>query len=713
MKNLTFLWSISLLVAVALACSSTVETEKPKKVQSLEMKESSSPVVISEFMASNKTFLETSKGKYSDWLELHNTSKDSVKLAGYFLSDNKDKPEKLDLTGIIMAPNEYRIFISSNTKNDSLSLPFKLDKDGGKIIISSPKTGAKFKVDYPSQVSDHSYQMLDGAWFYTESPSPGLANESKENLKGIAEPVQISFLKKGKQYEVRMTSSHTGEIRYDLYGDRRKLKSNIIYKKPFLIDSAQVVSAAVQNKNYIPRKPNFKSPVSVGNHSLPIISLTTDPKNLWSDSTGIYVQGLFNNYEDRSDSCERSGSLTFYRNGEEVELPDVSFKIYGAGTRKRPKKSMTVKPAGDKMPNYFFSSRGEEFIDGFVLRACYSDASRFKNEVVNQVNKKVNSALLMQDYEHVVLYLNGEYWGLFNLYERKNDDFIKAHSGKKVKHLLNANSSQAKVEKGSAKSYNLFLDEINAVDIKSKAAFELISRHFEVGSLIDFWVQELYTLKPDRFNNRFWKTKGEDAKWAYVGYDFDIGFIWPDNPKSKRHFTSKEAKGVSIFNRCIQNPDFAQLFFTRLNDFINFGYTTENVAEILELTDSLTKDEFKRDYERWSVEWPKCKDDGDSQKKRITKFIAPRNEYLRDSIFSMFGYTQPLLIKNLCSANSGILINGLELTASAVYHKGMEITIGRKSHTDVPIEWFLNGNKIRPDSTFSITEGGLLEVKCK
>jgi hypothetical protein len=702
--KLKFFLILSALSCVLLSMSiSSCQSEGSKASSRAEL-------IISEFMCSNKNTIKDKEEKSSDWIELTNLTNDTLFLNGYSLSDDANRLTRFTFSSGFILPRAQEIYYASGEKNKEGHLNFKLDKSGGDVFLINPGGEILNQIKYLRQFKDMSFVFVKGEWNYSKYPSPREVNNSKDLFSGIAPAVNIRLEKRESQIQVILSADEEGEIKYTTDGSSAFSDEAKVYKSSFLVDSNQVITAALFSETLITKRSVSAVYVDRKAHSLPVLSLVTDPKNLWSDSTGVFIEGLFKNYENRSDSCERKASIQYFAKEGEVRQQSINFKIYGAGTRGRPKKSMTFKPRGGEMPNWFFSSNKNEYIDGFVVRACYSDASRFKNEVVKGVNDIMGSDLLMQEYMPSVLYVNGEYWGLYNIYERKNDDFITAHTGKKVRHLLNGNSRQAKAERGSNESYNEFLDQLNVIDIKSVKAFELIQSEVELGSFMDFWVNELFTLKADRFNNRFWKTKEEDAKWSYVGYDFDIGFVWPINPRTKKNFSEKEAMGIEVFGKCIQNTAFATHFFKRLSDFMNFGYTPEEVGRILSKADSLTKEEFKRDYTRWSEEWPKCLDKGDEQVKKLTKFVSPRSTYLRDSIAPIFGFDKQVLIKNSVPGQADVFVNGYKMKDEAIYFNDMDISIELKFDSGY-FHWEKDGEKVELTNPVSFSLSTVLELK--
>ena len=170
--------------------------------------------------------------------------------------------------------------------------------------------------------------------------------------------------------------------------------------------------------------------------------------------------------------------------------------------------------------------------------------------------------------------------------------------------------------------------------------------------------------------------------------------------------------GIEVFCKCIQNTAFATHFFKRLSDFMNFGYTPEEVGRILSKADSLTKEEFKRDYTRWSEEWPKCLDKGDEQVKKLTKFVSPRSTYLRDSIAPIFGFDKQVLIKNSVPGQADVFVNGYKMKDEAIYFNDMDIHIELKPiDSSIDFYWQQDGEEVELKSITSYSDNTTLELK--
>ncbi len=120
-------------------------------------------IVISEVMALNRSTLRDSDGDFSDWIELYNTSFQTVSLKGWHLTDQAANPTLWTFPDISIAPyGHLLIFASSKNKigpNGELHTNFSLDSTGEYLALfrSDLTCEAAFSPAYPSLLPDISY----------------------------------------------------------------------------------------------------------------------------------------------------------------------------------------------------------------------------------------------------------------------------------------------------------------------------------------------------------------------------------------------------------------------------------------------------------------------------------------------------------------------------------------------------------------------------
>ncbi|MCA9216513.1 MAG: lamin tail domain-containing protein, partial [Planctomycetales bacterium] len=120
-------------------------------------------VYISEFLANNDSALADKDGYYSDWIELHNPTPETVNLSNWALTDSPDDHAKWRFPAITIPANGYQIvYASGNNRRsptDELHTNFKLSTDGEYLALVRPDQSIadEYEPAYPPQFSDISY----------------------------------------------------------------------------------------------------------------------------------------------------------------------------------------------------------------------------------------------------------------------------------------------------------------------------------------------------------------------------------------------------------------------------------------------------------------------------------------------------------------------------------------------------------------------------
>ena len=176
--------------------------------------------------------------------------------------------------------------------------------------------------------------------------------------------------------------------------------------------------------------------------ALPTLSLVCDPRDLFDNSRGLYV-----NTQERGDAWERRSSLEWIgTNGASGFQIDCGFRIQGnTGRRpdKTPKHSFRLvfkKTYGSgKLRFPIFPDSPVDRFDSLVLRADYNNAWTHWKPEDNERAQRIRDAWLKDTHRamgypaahnrYVHLYLNGLYWGIYDLAERPDAGFAAAYLG--------------------------------------------------------------------------------------------------------------------------------------------------------------------------------------------------------------------------------------------------------------------------------------------
>lgn len=145
------------------------------------------PVVLSELQAANKTALRDADGDFSDWIELYNPGPESAELTGCWLSDSEKDPCKWQIPALTLASGEYRVVFCSGKDRvgEELHTNFSLSKDGDTLLLSAPDGTPVWKRSYESCPSDSALCFEGDSVRNDYFPTPGWPN-TEEGYEAFA-----------------------------------------------------------------------------------------------------------------------------------------------------------------------------------------------------------------------------------------------------------------------------------------------------------------------------------------------------------------------------------------------------------------------------------------------------------------------------------------------------------------------------------------------
>jgi hypothetical protein len=500
-------------------------------------------VLINEIMSSNTATITDEDGDYSDWIELFNPNMDSVNLTGYGLSDDLSIPFKWVIPNVNVPPqNHLLIFASDKNRLENfgyLHTNFKLNSDGEVIVITNPQGSIVDQVNFGKLGLDVSYgRQPDGSnsWFLFQKATPGESNTT-QSYSGIVEEPKISpdagFY--NSPVTVNLTAdSYSDKIYYTLDGSDPDENSNL-YTGPILIDNTKVLRIRAFSTGFLPSKilTNTYFINFVG--TLPIISLSTNPGNLFDEQSGIYTFG------NNADTAFPYYGANFWKDWEKpvhVELfeangtkgfsIDAGIKIFGGFSRAYPQKSFALfarERYGYNTFNYkLFDDLPFTDYEAFVLRNSGQDwnVTMFRDPLMTGLVNKVD--IDKQDYRPSIVFINGVYWGIHNIREKINEHFLAQH------HNVNPDSvdileNHSNIVHGDNSDYLSLYSFIENNSMAVSANYEYVKTKMEVDNFIHYFVSEIYFANEDwpGGNIKYWRN-GKKGKWRWILFDTDWGF---------------------------------------------------------------------------------------------------------------------------------------------------------------------------------------------
>lgn len=619
---------------------------------------------ISEICAANETVLKDPDfGKYADWIELYNPTDEAIDLSTYYLTDNRKKLFKWKFPENTVIQHRAYLIVFADDKDTILHASFKLAKEGEFIGLFAADSSVVDSFSFPVQVSDVSFGRhpdKKGTLQFFDLPTPSQAN-STIGFSGVMKPPEFSHEPGIYQHPFYFNVNKQQPGDTILFTDDGSNPSRISnhFKDSILISKTTVINAFTVKNNFIPSSLQTATFVVRENPNfLPVVSISTAPANLFSDTSGIYVvgnngsTGYCDNIRKRNycQDWERPAYFEYFdENGTRQVAMPVGIKIHGNCSRNAPQKSLAIfarKRYGKGKISYpLFKDKPHltEF-EAVILRNAGNDNNRslIRDGLTTRIiHEKMD--IDWQAYQPVTVYLNGMYWGIMNLREKLNEHYLASN------HNIDAETidyleEKAKVRYGSSHSFLELMEYLKTVNLSDESNYQMVVEQIDIESYINYMITQIYVGNTDwpRTNWRHWRKRSPEGKWRWVLYDTDFGFgLTPNslNHNTVEHATRTltpenpfEPSGAFIFNKLLESETFREQF---LNTFLHHLETTFHPEQVLPVVDSLVK-EIEKEIPLHAQRWRMDMEAWNKEIQTIRRFVAERHNIVLGHLEQFF-----------------------------------------------------------------------------
>lgn len=586
-------------------------------------------VYISEFGGSTGSVA-------SDWVEIYNSTGSAVSLAGYGISNNPKNPAKWVFPDISIEPGEYLLLYATGSadkaQKKNLKLNFCISSTGEALFFFDPNGKLIDKLSAGRMKSGQSYGRdgSDNRFYYAE-PTPGAQNgKGYEGITqlpafsvtpGIYDNAVTVAITAGEGETIRYTTDcTTPNASSEVYSGELSISKNSVIRAAAFRDG--YLSGDVATATYLFRSDGV-------NHALPVVTLVTDPDNLWNSKTGIYATG--DQFDpDAASYADTLKSATYYQakfateeqvdtiwekpaafslfddNGKQVFTQNVGIRIAGSFGRGRAQKGFNViarKEYGKGSMEYpFFENRPYKEYKAVVLRAGAQDQNRSKirDELASGLLEGTDINILYQAYRPTVLYLNGEYWGVYFLKEKRNRFFVAQHENTENNVDLAIGKGFKQRTYGDNSDWVSLYEYATTHDLSASDAYNYVAERMDVDSFRDYMIAEIYNGNTDTYNFQYYRLKG--GKWKFIFYDFCWGFQSPGHETLAFRMgkTPSDVCSAKLFAAMLQNKGWRDSFCRRFGELLNTAFAPERVSALIEELYGYVEPEIKREREKFN-----------------------------------------------------------------------------------------------------------------
>jgi hypothetical protein len=692
-----------------------------------------SQVVINEFSAANFNFVLDNYGEYEDWVELYNTSSSAIDLSGYYLSDRIGNPDKWEIpNGVTIGANDYLvIWLSDRDEFDGTNVhaSFKLTqtRNNEDIVLSNPAEVIidSHLIETPNQ-GNHSWGRVgDGAteWGVLTTPTPGSGNVNVKQSyasKPIIEPAAGFY---DAPVEVSISSPDADVmIYYTLDGSTPSINSTL-YGGPFEINTTTVVKtiAISPNEDIPPSFVDFHTFFINDNHTIPVISISGED---------------LPNLLDGNQFAEPLGYFELFENGERVSDATGEFNKHGNDSWAYPQRGIdyiTRDQLGDdhSVKHQVFPEISErDQFQRLIIKAAANDnypfetgGAHIRDAYVHTLSQLAGLDLDERTYKPCVMYLNGEYWGVYEIREKVDDndytDYYYDQGRKWIDFIKTWGITWE--EYGSWDDWYDLRNYINTNDMTDPANYAYVTERLNVNSLIDYIILHSHNVSSDwlNWNTGWWRGRKEDGgakKWRYILWDEDATFghyinftgipdespnADPCNPEEINPGTDFEGH-IEIFSTLAENEEFFAQYINRYADLNSTYFRCDFMIPLLDSMIAKIEPEMPRQFDRWGGNMSGWQENVQN----LRDFIETRCTIIEQGIVDCYedeGITGPYeLIINVEPQGTGKVkvnsIEGINYPWNATYYGGIDIELEAiPTQNNQFLYWTVANNVFGPD----------------
>ncbi|MDR0232150.1 MAG: CotH kinase family protein [Dysgonamonadaceae bacterium] len=557
---------------------------------------------ISEIMSNNVSALMDESYNYSMWVELYNSGSGTVSLNNYYFTDDLAQPKKWNPQNQQISAGQFKVLWFERDELPGHS-SFKLEPDGGKLYLLDANAYIVDQVTYPKQYRNVSYGRTDNVgnqWaFFTES-SPNASNTGKKSgeLPVCRNPI-FSYAGGFYKSPINLTLSTTNvdvKIYYTTNGSEPTTQSNLyVTGQNIALNKTTCVRAIVVSNKYLP-SPIITNTYFINERdfTLPVVSLVTEEKNLKDNTIGIYVEGTngipgkgsdkpvnWNQSWCRPTNMEFFDTIGITRINQEIDI-----SISGGWSRMNPQKSLKLQPRKKFGNNrlrhdFFYTKLGNKYKD-ILFRDSGNDFwysmmrdAMMQSLIIGRMD------IDYQAYEPAICFINGEYYGVQNLRERTNKDYLYSNYDLSEEEFVLLKTS-------TNSDYESLLSYLRNNNPNTPSVYENIAKQMDIDSYSYYMMAEMYYNDTDWPHNnwKIWKKNDGTGKWRWILYDTDFGFNLYGTNEGNDAVTyvmqSSDGKITTPLRRLVLNTDFKNRFLTRYAIHLSSTFDPDRVIAVID-----------------------------------------------------------------------------------------------------------------------------------
>lgn len=587
--------------------------------------------MINEYSCANVSTTTDNFGDTPDWLEIYNSSGSAVSLAGYYLSDKISNPTKWPIpSGVTVPANGFlRIWCSgrNTVAGTNVHTSFKLTQTKPEALVFANPSGVIIdSMTLRPTLSNHSRgRTADGGstWGVFTTPTPGATNTSPK-LEYATRPsfsVNAGFYP-GSQ-SVTITSPDAGVSIYYTTNGSVPTTSSTLYSGPVNISSTSVLRARAFSSN-----PSV--PASFVNSNTYFINVTHTVAviSIFGDQIATLMGGTQISPETGLEFFDKNQVLKAETNGEANEHGNDSWAYNQRGIDYISEDEFGYNYG---LNDQVFINKSRQSFQKIIFKAAANDnypsesgGAHIRDAYAHTLSQRADLNLDARTWAPAVLYVNGQYWGVYDIREKVDDsdftsyyydqdepnvEFLQTWGG--TWEAYTPTPGQATTD------WNFIRNYITSNSMAVQANYDYVDSIFNTHSFVDYFVFNSWLVTMDwlNWNTAWWRgldPAGDKKKWRYTLWDLDailghyVNYTGiPDptptaDPCNVEGLPDPGGQGhTEILNALLANPGFKQYYEARYIDLMNNKLSCDYALPLYDSMIAIIQPEMQAHCNKW------------------------------------------------------------------------------------------------------------------
>lgn len=520
-------------------------------------------------------------GTSGDWVELRNGSDADQDLDAWYLTDSLSGKKRQTLSGTLasgaytlVAPDAFGIAATGETL-------FLYDGEGHLRDVF--ETGDLSEGITSGRTSDGT---ADRVFFLTATPNG--ANDGAYAVGRTPMPIvsDLTLYHEAPFTAVLRCADPDAVIRYTLDGSE-PTSSSPVYSEPIPVSGNLTLRATAQAQGYLDSRTATATYLLRAPHTLPVVTVACDPARFMA-FTQIKDIGRYPHTDAQIAFYEADGTLgtTFPadinpRGNQSIKYPQKSLSLH---LRTR---------LGQGSVNYPFWGPGSGLDYGtLILRNGSQDYPKARLRDSFALRAVEGLGLDSARTRPVVVYVNGTYYGIMDLNEGMNQDYLVTHyqvDPATVSHV----STNSTVRYGKNDDFLRVRKFARTNQFSDDAVLATFAQWVDVDYITDYLIAQTLFCNYDIKNQSYWATADYTIRWRPVFYDIDRCFTDNtfqrnlfDGYFNKRGVVYDQAAGrvvnMDLYAALRDNPAWCDRFVRRYAELLCTDFSVERLQSLLD-----------------------------------------------------------------------------------------------------------------------------------